>query len=76
MSEKPIAGVVAAGAVASLVALCCLGPTVLGSVIGGIVGWLSGLGPGAAAGAGIATGLAAYGLFRWRRARGHRMGTS
>ena len=76
MSEKSGAGLAVAAVVVPLVALCCLGPAVLGSVLGGIVGWLGGLGPDAAAGAGIATGLAAYGLFRWRRGRGHRIGTS
>jgi hypothetical protein len=69
VSEKPAAGLIAAAVVAPLAVLCCRGPAVLGSVLGGVAGWLGGLGLAAAAGAGIAAGVAAYALFRWRRAR-------
>lgn len=76
MSEKPAAGLIAAAVAAPLVVLCCLGPAVFGSLLGGIAGWLGGLGAAAAAGAGVVAGVAAYGLFRWWRARSQRMGAS
>ncbi len=45
MSDKPVAGLVAAVAIAPVAALCCLGPAVLGSAVAWVSGWFSGLGP-------------------------------
>ena len=69
MNDKPVAGLVTFAMVAPVVALCCLGPVVLGSVLGGVVSWFAGLGPAEVAAGALAMGLAAYGSLRWQRAR-------
>lgn len=45
MSEKFVAGSVAAAGIAPLCALCALGPAVIGSALAGIFAWLGGVGP-------------------------------
>jgi hypothetical protein len=69
MNDKPVAGLVTAAVIAPIVALCCLGPTVLASLVGGLVGWMGGLGSAEVAAAAIAAGFVAYGLRGWHRAR-------
>lgn len=69
MDEKPVAGLVTAAVAVPLVALCCLGPAVLGSILGGMVGWFGGLNAVEVAAAALAAGALAYGFLRWRRAR-------
>ncbi|NKC23606.1 hypothetical protein HED50_24405 [Ochrobactrum oryzae] len=44
LDDKPTAGIVTAIIIAPLVALCCLGPVVIGSAVGGVLGWFSGQG--------------------------------
>jgi hypothetical protein len=54
MNDKPRTGILTALAIAPIVALCCLGPVVLGSaVLGGIAGWLASLGAFEIAGAAL-----------------------
>lgn len=69
MEEKPVAGLVTAAVAVPLVALCCLGPVVLGSVLGGIGAWLGGLNAAEIVGATFVAGILAYGLLRRVRAR-------
>ncbi len=45
MSEKLLAGLVAAVVIAPLCALCVLGPLFLGSAIALVTGWFNGLNP-------------------------------
>ena len=45
MSDKFVAGLVTAVAIAPICALCLLGPAVAVSLIGGAAGWLGGAGP-------------------------------
>ena len=67
MSDKPVAFLVAALAVASVCALCIVGPA---AVLSGVAGWVGGLGPVGAAGVAIAVASMVLGLVRWRnRAR-------
>jgi uncharacterized protein YcfJ len=68
MDEKPIAGIVTAIIIAPLVALCCLGPLVIGSALGGVVGWFSGQGLGLTAVLVFSAGAVGYAVTRWRRA--------
>ena len=67
MSDKPVAGLVAAALVAPLVAVCCLAPAALVSGAGWLFGWLGGGGTGMqlllAAGSFVAAMLV---LRRWR----------
>lgn len=44
MSEKPVAALVAALAIAPICAVCILGPALVGSVLASIFGWLAGPG--------------------------------
>src|SRR5258708_22283227 len=62
MNDKPVAGLVTAAVIVPIVALCCLGPTVLASLVGGLVGWMGGLGSAEVAGAALAVGFVAYRL--------------
>lgn len=68
MDEKPGVGLVTAIIIAPLVALCCLGPLVIGSALGGVVGWFSGQGLGLTAVLVFSTGAVGYAVTRWRRA--------
>lgn len=74
MDDKPVVGLVTAAVIARVVALCCLGPGVVGSLLGGVVGWLGGLGPEDVVGAAVAAGFVAYALRRWHRGRLRREG--
>ena len=67
MSDKPIAGLVAAVAVAPLCAVCILGPAILGSAVTSVAGWLGDLNLIAATAA--VGGLAAlvFGVLWWSR---------
>ncbi len=69
MSDKPVAGLVAAVAIVPVAALCCLGPAFLGSAVAWVSGWFSGLGPVTATGLAIVSGILAIALMRWRKAR-------
>lgn len=66
MNEKPMAGILTAVVVAPVVALCCLGSAVIGSVIAGLIGWLSGFGVLLAIAAAVGAGALGYSIFRWR----------
>lgn len=67
MSDKSVAFLVTALAVAPVCALCILGPAV---VLSGLAGWIGGLGPVGAAGVAIAVAAIVLGFVRWRnRAR-------
>ncbi len=57
MSEKTYAGFVTAALIAPLVALCCFGPVLLGSLLGGVAGQLGGLNLLEVAGATAAAGM-------------------
>lgn len=76
MDDKPGGALAGAALVVPLVALCCLGPAVLGSFLGGLLAWIGGLGLAEIAGAAIVVGLMAYGLVRWRKLRHRRGGAS
>lgn len=69
MSEKTYAGFVTAALIAPLVALCCFGPVLLGSLLGGVAGWLGGLNFLEVAGATAGAAVAVYAFLCWRRAR-------
>ena len=43
MSDKPVAALVTAFAIAPFCVVCALGPAVVGSALGGVVGWFGGL---------------------------------
>ena len=45
MSEKIVAGIVTAGAIAPICAVCILGPAAVGSLFAGAFGWLGDFGP-------------------------------
>ena len=45
MSEKFVAGIVTAAAIAPICAVCILGPAVIGSLFAGAFGWLGDFGP-------------------------------
>ena len=70
MSDKPVAGIVTAAVAVPVVALCCLGPAVLGSIAGGVLGWFGGLGPVAAIALVFGAALALYGVARRIGTRG------
>lgn len=69
MSEKPIAFLVTAVAVAPLCAVCILGPAALGAVATGLAGWIGGLGPITTTGTAVGAAAVVYGVVRWNRAR-------
>jgi hypothetical protein len=69
MNEKSSANFVAAALIAPLVALCCFGPVVLGSLLGGVAGWLGGLSFFEVASATAGAAVAVYAFLRWRRTR-------
>lgn len=69
MSEKLLAGVVAAAVIAPLCATCILGPALLASFFTGITAWFGGLDPVVTTALALVAGLAVYGFIRKRRAR-------
>lgn len=64
MDDKPTAGIVTAIIIAPLVALCCLGPVVIGSAVGGVLGWFSGQGLVIGGVLTLLAGAAGYALMR------------
>lgn len=69
MSDKLIAGLVTAVAVAPVCAVCIFGPAALASAAAGIAGWLGGLDPVVITGLAVLAGIAAYGVVHRRRSR-------
>ncbi len=69
MSDKPIAMLVTAAAIAPICALCVLGPAVLGSLLAGTFAWLGGTGWVLTMGLMIAAGLLAHRTIRRRKGR-------
>ncbi len=69
MSDKPVAGLVAAVAIAPVVALCCLGPAFLGSAVAWVSGWFGGLGPVTATALAIVAAVPVIALLRRSKAR-------
>ncbi len=69
MSDKPVAGLVAAVAIAPVAALCCLGPAVLGSAVAWVSGWFSGLGPVTTTALAIVAAVLVIALLRRSKAR-------
>ncbi len=68
MSDKPVAGLVTAAAIAPLLAVCCLGPTVVAAAFAWVAGWFSGANAVTATGLAILAAIAAYGFVRRRKA--------
>ncbi len=75
MSDKLLAGVVAAAAVVPICAVCILGPAFVGSMIAGAFGWLGGLSPVLATGPAIIFGILIYGIVRRQKSKALRRGT-
>ena len=73
MSDKPIAGLVTAAAIAPLVAVCCLGPAAVVSAFAGIAGWFSGANAVTVTGLAILGAILAYGIVRRRRVKADAM---
>ncbi len=69
MSDKPVAGLVAAVAIAPVVALCCLGPAFLGSAVAWVSGWFSGLDPVTTTALAIVAAVLVIALLRRSKAR-------
>ena len=69
MSDKPIAGLVTAVAIAPLLAVCCLGPAVVASAFAGIAAWFSGADAVTVTGLAILAAILAYRFVRWRKAK-------
>lgn len=69
MSEKLLAGLVAAVAIAPLCAVCVLGPAVIASIFTGIAAWLGGFDVIVASGLVLGAGVAVFAVFRKRRAQ-------
>ena len=67
MSDKPIAMLVTAAAIAPICALCVLGPAVLGSLLAGTFAWLGGTGPVLTMGLMIVAGLLVHRTIRRRQ---------
>ena len=66
MSDRPIAMLVTAAAIAPICALCVLGPAVLGALLAGAFAWLGDAGPVLTIGLMIVTGLLVYRTIRRR----------
>jgi membrane protein implicated in regulation of membrane protease activity len=64
MSDKPIAGLLAAIVVAPLCLVCALGPAALAAAVGSVLAWLGGVGLPL-----IAVVLAIAGWLAWRAFR-------
>jgi len=69
MSDKPIAGLVTAVAIAPLLAVCCFGPAVVASAFAGIAAWFSGANAVTTTGLAILAAILAYGFVRRRTAK-------
>jgi hypothetical protein len=69
MSDKLIAGLVTAAAIAPICAVCVLGPAAVGSSLAWVSGWFMGLDPVATTGLGIIAAIVVHGFFRRRRGR-------
>ncbi len=70
MSDKLMAGLVAAAAVAPICAVCVLGPAAVGSMFVGVLGWLGGAGPVLTIGLMAVGGALVYRTARRRKLRG------
>ncbi len=66
MSDRPIAMLVTAAAIAPICALCVLGPAVLGALPAGAFAWLGDAGPVLTIGLMIVAGLLVYRTIRRR----------
>ena len=66
MSDKLVAGFVAALAIAPLCAFCVLGPAIVGSLLAGSFGWLVGTSPEVIAGLAIIGAILVFGYMRRR----------
>ena len=69
MSDKPLAILVTALAIAPVCAVCILGPVAVGGALAGWFGWVSGIGPVPATALAIIGAIVAYGLLRRRQSR-------
>lgn len=69
MSDKLVAGLVTAVAVAPICALCLVGPAIFASIFAGIAGWFGGLGPVLTTGLVLVAGIAVYAKARRRTAQ-------
>ena len=69
MSDKSIAGLVAAAVAAPLCAICILGPGFIVSAATGVSGWFGGLDVTTSTALAVIAGFLVYGLSRWRTAR-------
>lgn len=69
MSDKILAGLVTAVAVAPICALCILGPAIFASIFAGVAGWFGGLGPALTTGLVLVAGIAVYRSVRRRNGR-------
>ncbi len=69
MSDKLVAGLVGAVAIAPICALCILGPAAAVSVFAGAVGWLGGAGPVLTIGILLAAGALVWRTLRRRGLR-------
>ncbi len=67
MSDKPVAGIVAALVMVPACAACFLGPAIVGSMIAGTWGWFTGNGVLVVTVLVILAGLGAYALKRRQR---------
>ena len=67
MSDKPIAMLVTAAAIAPICALCVLGPAVLGSLLAAAFAWLGDAGPVLTIGLMIVAGLLVHRTIRRRK---------
>ena len=76
MSERLLAGLVTAVAVAPNCALCILGPAFFGSILAGALGWFGWLDPVLATGVMIIGALVVFGLARKWNARARHSGSS
>jgi len=66
MSDKPVAGLVAAAAIAPLCALCVLGTSGLASVFAWFAGWFGGFDWVVVTALALIIGILVYALFRRR----------
>ena len=64
MSNKLLAGVITAVAIAPLCATCILGPALVASFFTGITAWFGGLDPVVTVAMALVAGIAVYGFIR------------
>ncbi len=69
MSDKLVAGLVGAVAIAPICALCILGPAAAVSVVAGAAGWFGGAGPLLTIGIVLAAGALVWRTLRRRKLR-------